>query len=238
LDSGLTIKDMIEYGFMLGGVIAGIWYMVRKHKDRGDVINPPPPPPKNPIGMERDSRIHDMLVELRTETRADRVQILQFHNGEFYDTNISIKRFSCSHEVIKQGVASSFDSYQGCLLSGYIDGLRVFIESGSPVTKLLYSDLENGLYKSTMINNGVHLHVGIPLKGLVKGEQRIMGILLLSYNDERAVTQCSFDALIDEGVIVDNETCEIAQRVCDGTCDDCRFSKYTTRLETELIKVN
>ena len=234
MDSGITLKDLIEYGFMIGGVIGGVWYMVKKQMDRRGI----PAINTTPVGMQRDSRIHDMLIELRTETRADRVQIFQFHNGEFYDTNISMKRFSCSHEVLKEGVASSAGSYQNCLVSGYIDGLRVFIESDKPVTKLLFSELENGLYKSTMIDNGVHMHMGIPLKGLVKGELKITGILLLSYNDERDKMQCSFDALIDEGHTVDTDTCELKRRECDGVCSDCRFSKYTTRLETELMKIN
>jgi len=230
-----TIKELIEYGAIIGGILGGLWYYL-KYKcidNRKNTVD------SSPTGMNRDGRIHDMLVELRTETRADRVQIFQFHNGDHYDNSVSIRRFSCCYEVVKDlGVASALGLYQNCLVSGYIDGLRVFVESNIPVTKLLYSDLSNGLYKSTMIDTGVYMHIGIPLKGMVKGELKITGLLLISYNDERAITRCSFDALIDEGHTLDTDTREINQRECDGLCPDCRYTKYITRLETELAKIN
>ena len=230
------LKDLIEYGALIGGAVAGMWYVIKQRnasiKKDYDKLD------KAPTGLSRDGRIHDMLVELRTETRADRVQIFQFHNGDHYDNNVSIRRFSCCYEVVKDmGVASSLEIYQNCLLSAYVDGLRVFVESDTPATKLTYSQLSNGLYKSTMINTGVKMQIGITLKGNVKGEQKITGLLLLSYNEERELDRCSFDALVNEGHLINTDTDIWVQRVCDGSCDDCRFSKYTTRIETELAKV-
>ena len=232
---GFTIKELIEYGAMFGGLVGGLWYYIHKKRI---FTNKNMKNDKAPKGMNRDSRIHDMLVELRTETRADRVQIFQFHNGEFYDNSISIRRFSCCYEVLKEGIASSFDMYQNCLISGYVDGLRVFVESDTPVTKLIYSQLKNGLYKSTLIDSGVHMQIGIPLKGKVDGEIKITGLLLISYNEERDMDRCSFDALVNEGHIIDTRTDTLVQRECKGNCPDCRYTKYITRLETELAKSN
>jgi len=230
-----TFKDMAEYGALFGGLVAGVWYVVRRRiierRNKRGIV-------KSPNGLTRDCRIHDMLVELKTETRADRIQIFQFHNGDHYDNRSSIRRFSCCYEVLKDGASSSFDTYQNCLVSGFVDGLRLLIESNIAVVKLSYKDLDNGLYKSTMIDTGVHTHIGISLKGIVAGEKRVTGLLLLSYNEEREQTACCFGSLVEEGHMFNTNTDVLERRECTGTCEDCRFNKYITRLETELAMSN
>jgi len=243
-DLDINIRKLTEYGAVLGGALYGFWYAYRKNiwgKIMG-FFKPQSFPrrctvrPRQPEGVARDIRIHNMLVELRTETRADRVQVFQFHNGDYYDNARSIRRFSCSFEILKDGVSSTFEQFQGCLMSGYIDGLRIFLESERPVAKLHYSDLDNGLYKSGMIESGVHCQMGIVLKGVVKGTQRITGLLIITYNEERSASKCAFNALVDEGFQVMIASNTLMPRRCDGTCNDCRYNRYVPRLESELAK--
>lgn len=188
----------------------------------------------DPFG--KHARVKKMLAELRVESRADRAHVVQYHNGDYYDNQSSIKKFTYCYEDLKNGISSTVSSYQNCLVSSYIDGLELLMNEDKPVNKLRFDDLDSCLYKSKMIDDGVHLHVGVPLRGKIKGELKIIGFILLSYNSDRVSQRCSFDALAVEGHHVDNDTHEYVQRTCDGTCVDCRFQRYIPLMEVELAK--
>lgn len=191
---------------------------------------------KRHSSMEKHVKVKKMLAELRVETRADRAHIVQFHNGDYYDNQSSIKRFTYCYEDYKNGVSGTISQYQGCLVSGYVDGLEVLCDDDNPVNKLRFDALDSCLYKSRMIDDGVHLHVGVPLHGPVKGIRRIIGFILLSYNSDRAATRCSFDALLREGHDLDTDTQIMSSRECTGKCPDCRFQRYVPMMERELAK--
>lgn len=233
-----VMETMFEYGAYLGGVVYGFYYM-HKHSMyrrffewlKALVMKTKP---EGPIGWPRDVRIDNILAELRVETRADRAHIFQFHNGDYYDNNSPIRRFSCCWEKLKVGVGSAWDQYQGNLVSGFLEGLKIIIEGNDLVTKMNYKDLPNCLYQSYMVTSGAIVHIGTPLFGTVKGIHRTIGFILLTYNDDRPVKECSFSALHDEGGIIDTDTHEWEPRSCEGTCSDCRFNMYKMRLEAEL----
>jgi hypothetical protein len=231
------IKVYIEYGAYIGGAVYGFYYS-HKHDFMGRSVRWLkswfPQPPRGPIGLPKDVRIDDILAELRVETRADRAHIFMFHNGDYYDNASPIRRFSCIHEKLKVGVESSYDQYQGNLVSGFIDGLRVLMESPRATVRLSQDDLENCLYKSYMVTSAARVHICVKLMGMVKGVNRVIGFILLSYTSTRPADKCAFSALHIEGGFVDSKTQEWAPRDCEGVCDDCRFNLYKTRLEVEL----
>ena len=196
----------------------------------------------DPGQFEKHSKIKQMLTELRVETRADRAHVVQFHNGDYYDNHSSIKKFTYCYEALKNGVSSQGEEYlatvvnhyKDCLVSSYIDGLEILMNEEKAVNKLRYDDLPSCLYKSRMIDDGIHMHVGVPLHGMVDGIRRIIGFILLSYNTDRAMSMCAFDALTFEGHFEDTDTHELAPRECTGICEDCRFQRYIPLFERVL----
>lgn len=222
----------------VGGVIYGIYFCVVKAFPKrfynwvvGKIREVKP---KMPEDLDKDIALDDILSELRVEARADRAHIFQFHNGDHYDNKAPIRRFSATHEKLKVGVKSACDIYQGKLVSGFLDGLRLILESDKPVSKVSFDELPNGLYKTYMTKTGAHLHVGVPLTGMVKGVPRIVGFILITYNDPTPKTQCTFCALHQEGGLVNSDTSTWEPRVCEGTCPDCRLGMYRTRVEAAL----
>lgn len=188
--------------------------------------------PLDPINAHM--RVKRMLIELRVETRADRAHVVQFHNGDYYDNNSSIKRFTYCYEDLKNGVSSIAEKYQRRLVSGYIEGLEKLVDENNVVNKLSYADLESCLYKGKMLEDGVHTQIGIPLRSKFNGIPRIIGYILLSYNSDRDNQRCAFDALVEEGHFINTDTDRIENRECNGSCPDCRFQRYIPQFEESL----
>ena len=52
-----------------------------------------------------NSKIRDLLVELRTVQNADRAKLFQFHNGEYFVSGESVMKFSLTHVAMKTGIS-------------------------------------------------------------------------------------------------------------------------------------
>ena len=214
-----TIKGLFEIGIGIGIIITGIVLTLKRNK----II-------RLPKGFKRDIKIHDMLVEIRTETKSDRVQVCLFHNGEFYENENSILKFTCAYEVVKEGVERWSPRMISRLVTHYMGGIKKFVNSKNRITRVNASELDNGEYKSMMIASGADLHVGIPLVW----RNRIIGFLLVVYMHKKPTEECLFKAMVEEGHTFNTDTSEFEKKVCTGTCSECRLGKFITRLETEL----
>ena len=210
-----------------GFIIIAVWHKVKNYLAKVDPTSPKPPP-----YTDLALQLSCVCTELRTETRADRVQIHLFHNGEHYKVNnASIQRFSCVTESVKSGVASAVEHYSRCLISAYIDGLAPIVtKEGSQ--RLDIDELPDCLYKTTMMVTDSAVHVGSRL--VWNGD--VVGFVLLSFRDEnRPQFQCLFNMLVDVGTELDSDTQEMRPRTCVGECPDCRLTQeYVPRIEYML----
>ena len=185
---------------------------------------------KTPATYDMAVKVKELLIEIRTETRADRAQVHLFHNGEHFTVNnASIQRFTCYSEALSPGVAPSANNYNRKLISSYIDGIQKIIDAGGKIVKFHNSDIPDCLYKAEMMNTGTSWHLGVALRW----KSQIIGYLLLHYNREDwDPAVCAFEALRDEGNIIEND--KVSLKVCNGDCLDCRFRYYIPRLESIL----
>jgi hypothetical protein len=69
--------------------------------------------------IENNYKIHEKLVELRVELDANRVDVTQFHNGDYYTNNNSILKMSVSHEVLDGSTSSAMQQSQNILVSRF-----------------------------------------------------------------------------------------------------------------------
>jgi len=240
----LTIHELI-WGYIGAlGVLAGffayawkkqwpqrVWGLWIRFLIKIKVIKPPPDP------TDAHMRIKKMLIELRTKTNADRAHVVQFHNGDYYDNNSSIKRFTYCYEDMKDGISSIQEKYQRRLVSGYIEGLDVLVNGDNTVNKLRASDMESCLYKGKMLEDGIIAQIGIPLRHKFSGIPRIIGYILLSYNKDRVPEKCAFNGLMKEGHFINSDTDSIVERQCSASCKDCSFHTYIPQFEHALSEI-
>ena len=140
-----------------------------------------------PAEIEKDMKIREILIELRTLVKADRASLFQFHNGDSFSTSNPIFKVSNTHESVAPGISSEIGGLQDIKASSLIEHLKSFWKdhyekglykispdycaecptdcSASPkkVIFLNVSELEDGYEKSSLVEQGIKYLVDVPI---------------------------------------------------------------------------
>lgn len=106
------------------------------------------------FNLQLANKIDDLLVELRTETDADRAYLVQFHNGEVTAANIHLCKFSITQEKVAEGISHEKKSVQALRIEDHLIPLKDLIANSN----LLVSDIglvEHSPFKQLMAIKGV-----------------------------------------------------------------------------------
>lgn len=76
--------------------------------------------------IDRDGKIREILIELRTIVHADRTCLFQFHNGSVFTTKNPIWRLSNTHESVSPGISSEIGKLQDMKASSMTEVLQSF----------------------------------------------------------------------------------------------------------------
>lgn len=79
------------------------------------------------------TEIHELLTELRVNSKAMRVSVLQFHNGEYFMDGISMRKFSITHESSHRGYISQSLKFKNVLCSLFIPLLNKILENKATI---------------------------------------------------------------------------------------------------------
>tara|TARA_Y100000114_G_scaffold157285_1_gene188888 strand:+ start:7140 stop:7730 length:591 start_codon:yes stop_codon:yes gene_type:complete len=132
-----------------------------------------------------DPYLHDNIVSaldfIMDETEADRVYILEFHNGEHYFSGRSQQKLSCTHEVVSEGISAESHNLQNIRISNFHSLIKSIAKSETfrcPELDKFNSDIA---FKSFLEGKGVKSLFARPVKTL---NGKILGILALEYVKE------------------------------------------------------
>ncbi len=153
--------------------------------------------------IERDSKIREILIELRTIVHADRTCLFQFHNGSVFTTKNPIWRVSNTHESVAPGISSEIGDLQDMKASSmtevlqsfwgedYIDGVeRISPEycdgcpnatkesHGKKVVFIDVENLENCYSKSLLVEQGIKYVLDTPIHN---DEGNCVGFVAVNY---------------------------------------------------------
>jgi len=112
--------------------------------------------------VNRHTKIHEYLTELRVLTDSGRTSIVQFHNGGYFLDGASIKRFSLTHESCRSGISETRQERQDVLLTMFGEMLE-FVSSNNS-TPILTSELSDCHYKRHLETNNVIMFSIIPIR--------------------------------------------------------------------------
>jgi hypothetical protein len=118
--------------------------------------------------LRDDSRIQELLVEIRVRTNADRVSVFLFHNGERYVNGNSILRISGAYESLAAGIASHKEYSQSMLVSTVPESVG-FLCAKDPFKTVFFQEtvkLSACFYKAVLESQGIQAVAKYPL---VKG---------------------------------------------------------------------
>lgn len=105
--------------------------------------------------------IHESLTELRVLTDAARVQLVQFHNGEYFMDGVSMRKMSCTHESVSKGVSAQGDKINNLLISLFTP-LIEDVTKNSPLPCLVKNQ-KDSFGKHSFESANIHCYCVLPI---------------------------------------------------------------------------
>ena len=170
-ESDTIIAAVITAMATVVSVLLGQYFMNRKRKLA-----------KNCIIREttQNANVYTALEYIMGEMGADRAYIMEFHNGDNYFSGRHQQKYSCTHEVVEEGVSSECELSQNHRVSNY----HSYIHTLTVDNKFIFEDIEEvddrGFYQ-LLKNKGVKSIYNVPVKTL---NGKIIGILGVDYVKE------------------------------------------------------
>jgi len=165
--------------------------------------------------INKDSKIREILIELRTIVNADRACLFQFHNGSTFTAKNPIWKVSNTHESVAPGISSEIGNLQDIKASSMIETLQSFwsedykpgvekispeycgecskscIEHGKKVIFINVEELEDSYSKSLLVEQGITCVIDVPI---YNGEDNCVGFVAINYCGERDVENIKVSA--------------------------------------------
>ena len=168
----------LEYGYIIAAIISasatiGAVWMKGKLKERKDKV------------FDYDPNLHSNVVSalefMRRETEADRVYILEFHNGEHYFSGRSQQKFSCTYEVVNEGISREVQGLQNIRISSMHYLIKDVVDGKTFMCKDIEEFCEDLSFRSFMEMRGIKSMFARPIKTL---NGKIIGILVMDFVKE------------------------------------------------------
>ncbi len=168
LELGYIFAALISAGVTIGSV----WFK-GKLKERKDKV------------FNYDPNLHSNVVTalefMRRETEADRVYVLQFHNGEHYFSGRSQQKFSCTHEVVNEGISAEVQNLQNIRISSMHYLIKDVVDGKTFTCKDVEEFCDDLSFRSFMEMRGIKSMFARPIKTL---NGKIIGVLVMDFVKE------------------------------------------------------
>jgi len=125
----------------------------------------------------QNANVYTALDYIMGEMSADRAYIMEFHNGDSYFSGRGQQKYSCTHEVVEEGVSSECELSQNHRVSNYHHYISILVDE----QKFAYQNIESiedNSFHQMLKRKGVQSIYNVPIKTL---NGKIIGILGLDY---------------------------------------------------------
>ena len=132
---------------------------------------------KDPVKnqLEMSQRVNDKLQEVLEMADGSRVYIFQFHNGVTYYTGQHAQRFTCTYEIVGEGISREANNLQNLQVSIFSWWIAEVLKGN-----MVYSDINEMKDYTTMVTlkqQGIESIICYPI--ISKG--KIVGIIGIDY---------------------------------------------------------
>lgn len=173
MNSGLDIISVLTGIVSAASAVLGMWLKIRYDERKSKEFNYDP---------NLHSSIISALQYVMSETQADRVYVVEFHNGEHYFSGRSQQKLSCTYEVVSEGISAEAHTLQNIRTSNF-HGL---IKSIAAETTFRCPNLDEYTqdigFKSFLERKGVQSMFARPIRTL---NGKTVGLICLEYVKEK-----------------------------------------------------
>jgi len=148
---------------------------------------------------KRNANVYKVLDYILNNFIADRAYIYEFHNGETYYSGSSQQKFSCSYEVVNEGVSSECNNSQNFRISNFHTMINALIsEKFFFVEKI--SKLNDPICKAHFLKQGTKSFYMLPIATL---SEKTIGVLVVDYvKKEHEITENEIKTLKQSALLV------------------------------------
>jgi len=175
MDSGLDLIGVLTGVVSAITAVVGMYIKIKYDEKKSKQFNYDP---------NQHSSIVTALDYVMQETEADRVYVLEFHNGEHYFSGRSQQKLSCTYEVVSEGISAECQKLQNIRTSNFHGLIKDIASEKTFKCPQLSEYNEDIAFKSFLESKGVKSMFARPIKTL---NGRILGIIGLEYVKEGRV---------------------------------------------------
>ena len=144
--------------------------------------------------IRRYGQVQEILTTIRNQCGADRVQVLQFHNGGKFLDGSSMKRMSVTHESCSNGVAYEYMHMQAVLATLLWEKIEL-VKKDDPQIHLVRNLSESNL-RTYCRSKGTEAFAVLP----IRKDTLVIGYLNIDWLDEETAPNrpMEFAAIFEE----------------------------------------
>ncbi len=126
---------------------------------------------------KHNENVYTALHYTMEEMGGDRAYVMEFHNGIHYFSGRSQQKFSCSYEIVEEGISSEAPNSQDHKVSNYHKYIKELVDKQKFAYENINS-LEDHIFSNLLKHKGVKGIYNVPIKTL---NGKIIGILGVDY---------------------------------------------------------
>lgn len=152
----LAVESLIVAVATLISTFGGMWLQKKwkgKSKDRELIL-----------AANRNAEIIQVLKSLRDDFKADRAYVFEFHNGSYFSSGSPMQKFTCTYEVVADGVSAECHNPGEYRMSNYNDYISAIINNRDYIVEDVRKLKSDALLKSLLTQKGVCSLYNIPIR--------------------------------------------------------------------------
>lgn len=155
----------------------------------------------------QNANVYTALRYIMEHMQADRGYIMEFHNGDVYFSGRGQQKFSCTYEIVEEGISAESQNSQNHRVSNYHNYVNDLVTEG----RYLYhsiEDIKDQAFYQMINRKGIKSIYNVPIKTV---DGKIIGILGVDYvkneisdlgYDERTLTFMHRQARMIAGYLI------------------------------------
>lgn len=125
----------------------------------------------------QNANVYTALQYIMEQMKADRGYVLEFHNGEIYFSGRGQQKFSCTYEIVEEGISPESFNSQNHRVSNYHNYVNEIVTNGYYFYPNIESINDQAFYQM-ISRKGIKSIYNVPIKTL---DGKIIGILGVDY---------------------------------------------------------
>lgn len=125
----------------------------------------------------QNANVYSALKYIMGEMQADRAYIMEFHNGDVYFSGRGQQKFSCTHEVVQEGISAECEFSQNHRVSNYHHYINQLVNEDTFFFETA-SDINDQPFYQMISKKGIQSIYNVSIKTL---NGKIVGILGVDY---------------------------------------------------------